>query len=69
MLFIDWDYSWAFLLAGFIYFFNMFSKYCNQGANNTSINGEKFGAQMSNQLIEQNPAVNLINNNINKGGK
>lgn len=32
MLFVDWDYSWAFLLAGFIYFFIIFSKYRNQGA-------------------------------------
>ena len=105
MLFIDWDYSWAFLLAGFIYFFIMFSKYRNQGArhkyesetkrkmsnvragdrlvkrktgltnariqgaNNTSVSGEGFGAQMLNQLTEQNPVANLINNNINKGGK
>ena len=105
MLFIDWDYSWAFLLAGFIYFFIMFSKYRNQGArhkyesetkrkmsnvragdrlvkrktgltnariqgaNNTSVSGEGFGAQMLNQLTEQNPVADLINNNINKGGK
>lgn len=32
MLFVDWDYSWAFLSIGFIYFFIMFSKYRNQGA-------------------------------------
>lgn len=104
MLFVDWDYSWAFLLAGFIYFFIMFSKYRNQGArhkheletkkkianlrrvdnfikrktgltnskmegaNNTSISGQGFGAQMLNQLTEQNPVANIINNNINKGG-
>lgn len=104
MLFVDWDYSWAFLLAGFIYFFIMFGKYRNnnarhkheletkknianvrkvdryvtqrkgltssriQGANNTSISGEGFGAQMLNQLTDQNPVANLINNNIKKGG-
>jgi len=32
MLFVDWDYSWLFLLLGFIYFFVMFSKYRNQDA-------------------------------------
>lgn len=32
MLFIDWDYSWLFLLTGFIFFFVMFSKYRNQDA-------------------------------------
>ena len=32
MLFVDWDFSWLFLLAGFIYFFVLFSKYRNQGA-------------------------------------
>lgn len=32
MLFIDFDYNWAFLLAGFIYFFIMFKKYRNQDA-------------------------------------
>ena len=32
MLFVDWDYSWLFLLVGFIYFFVMFAKYRNQGA-------------------------------------
>ena len=32
MSFVDWDYSFLFLLAGFIYFFVMFSKYRNQGA-------------------------------------
>lgn len=104
MLFVDWDYSWAFLLAGFIYFFIMFSRYRNQGArhkyeletkrkianvragdrfverrtglenarmrgaNNTSISDEGFGSKMLNQLTEQNPVANLINNNINKGG-
>ena len=105
MLFVDWDYSWAFLLAGFIYFFIMFSKYRNQGArhkheletkrkisnvkagdrlvkrrtgltntkiqgaNNTSVSGEGFGAQMLNQFTNQSTVANLINNNINKGGK
>ena len=105
MLFVDWDYSWAFLFAGFIYFFIMFSKYRNQGArhkheletkrkinnvkaedrlvkrrtgltnpkiqgaNNTSVGGEGFGAQMLNQLTNQSTVANLINNNINKRGK
>ena len=32
MLFVDWNYSWVFLLAGFIFFIIMFSKYRNQGA-------------------------------------
>jgi len=32
MLFIDFEYNWAFLLAGFIYFFVMFSKYRNNNA-------------------------------------
>ena len=32
MLFIDFDYSWLFLLIGFIYFFLMFSKYRNNSA-------------------------------------
>lgn len=32
MLFIDWDYSWAFLLTGFIYFFIMYSRYRNSNA-------------------------------------
>ncbi len=32
MLFVDFDYSWAFLLAGFIYFFLMFARYRNSSA-------------------------------------
>lgn len=32
MLFIDFDYNWAFLLAGFIYFFIIFGKYRNNNA-------------------------------------
>ncbi len=32
MLFIDFDYNWAFLLAGFIYFFVMFTRYRNSNA-------------------------------------
>lgn len=32
MLFVDWDYSWAFLSAGFIYCFMMYSKYRNHNA-------------------------------------
>ena len=32
MLFIDFEYNWIFLLAGFIYFFIMFTKYRNQTA-------------------------------------
>lgn len=32
MLFVDFDYNWIFLLAGFIYFFIMFARYRNQGA-------------------------------------
>ena len=99
MLFIDFEYNWAFLLAGFIYFFIMFAKYRNnnarhkheletkrnisnlrnvdtfvkqrqgltnsrmQGSNNTSVSGEGFGAQMLNQLTEQNPVANMMNNN------
>ena len=32
MFFVDLDYSWLFLLSGFIYFFIIFSKYRNGGA-------------------------------------
>lgn len=32
MIFVDFDYDWAFLLAGFIYFFVMFSRYRNSNA-------------------------------------
>ena len=32
MLFVDFDYSWIFLFAGFIYFFVMFAKYRNSNA-------------------------------------
>lgn len=32
MLFVGFDYSWIFLLAGFIYFFIIFAKYRNQNA-------------------------------------
>ena len=32
MLFVDFDYSWLFLSAGFIYFFVMYAKYRNHGA-------------------------------------
>jgi hypothetical protein len=35
MLFVDWDYSWLFLLAGIIYFFIMFTKYRNSNARHT----------------------------------
>ena len=32
MIFVDFDYNWSFLLAGFIYFFIIYSKYRNQDA-------------------------------------
>lgn len=32
MIFVDFDYSWIFLSAGFIYYFIMYSKYRNQGS-------------------------------------
>ena len=32
VVFVDWDYSWIFLLTGFIYFFIIFSRYRNQAA-------------------------------------
>lgn len=32
---IDWDYSWAFLLAGFLFFFLIYSKYRNKDARHT----------------------------------
>ena len=32
MLFVDFDYNWIFLSAGFIYFFVIYAKYRNQGA-------------------------------------
>ena len=32
MLFVEFDYSWLFLLSGFIYFFIMYSRYRNSGA-------------------------------------
>ena len=32
MLFVDFDYSWCFLLAGFIYFFIIYTKYRNKNA-------------------------------------
>lgn len=35
MWFVDWDYNWLFLLAGFIYFFIMYSKYRNSNARHT----------------------------------
>ena len=35
MLLVDWDYKWSFLLAGFIYFFIMYSRYRNSGARHT----------------------------------
>ena len=35
MLLVDWDYRWAFLLLGFIYFFIMYSRYRNSGARHT----------------------------------
>ncbi len=35
MLFIDFDYSWAFLLSGFIYFFIMYTKYRNNNARHS----------------------------------
>lgn len=35
MMFVDWDYSWLFLLSGFIYFMVMFTKYRNNNARHT----------------------------------
>ncbi len=35
MLFVDSDYRWIFLIAGFLYFFIIYSKYRNQGARHT----------------------------------
>lgn len=35
MIYVDWDYSWAFLLAGFIYFLIMFLRYRNSNARHT----------------------------------
>ena len=35
MLFIDWDYSWIFLLTGFIYFIFMFIRYRNSNARHS----------------------------------
>lgn len=37
--------------------------------NLKEIPNNRFETQMLNQLINQNPVANLINNNINKGGK
>ena len=31
MVFVDWDYNWLFLLACFIYFFIMYTRYRNSG--------------------------------------
>lgn len=35
MLFVDWDYNWVFLFAGFIYFIIIFNKYRNSDARHT----------------------------------
>lgn len=35
MTFVDWDYNWLFLLAGFIYFIIMFLRYRNSNARHT----------------------------------
>ena len=35
MWFVDFDYSWVFLLAGFVYFFIMYARYRNSGARHT----------------------------------
>lgn len=35
MIYIDWDYSWLFLLSGFIFFMIMFTKYRNLNARHT----------------------------------
>lgn len=32
LILIDWDYGWLCILAGFVYFFIMYSKYRNKGA-------------------------------------
>lgn len=32
MIFVDWDYAWAFLTLGFIYYFMMYFKYRNSSA-------------------------------------
>lgn len=105
MLFVDSEYSAAFLLVGFIFFFVMYSKYRNQsarhkyeletkrkisnvkvedklvkrrteltnpkiiGANNKSVKSKGLGSQVLNDIANQNTVINLINNNINKGGK
>lgn len=35
MFFVDFDYSWLFLLSGFIYYFIMYSKYRNKSARHS----------------------------------
>ena len=35
MLYVDWDYSWLFLLGGIIYYFVMYSRYRNNDARHT----------------------------------
>lgn len=35
MIFVDFDYKWAFLLAGLIYFLIMYARYRNSGARHT----------------------------------
>ena len=35
MIFIEWDYSWLFLLSGFLYFMLMFVRYRNSNARHS----------------------------------
>ena len=70
MLFVDFDYNWCFLLAGFIYFFIIYGKYRNKNASHKNKNETK--TQMDNlrkidRLIRRrtglvNPKIEGANN-------
>ena len=75
MMYIDWDYSWLFLLAGFIYFFVMFTKYRNSNARHTyetetkksMTNIRKVDNFIQSKKGLTNSSINGANNNVVNG--
>ena len=55
MLIVDFDYSWIFLLAGFIYFFINYMKYRNSNARHhheTETNKKMLNLRKIDSLVE-----------------
>jgi len=71
MMFVESDYSWIFLLSGFIYFFIMFTRYRNNDARHkyeTETKTKLSNLRKVDKYIESrkgltNSKINNVNNN------